>query len=120
MPLRKHPDLKKKAKLDDDLVAAKNDPIRLFNRWYELASKVEPRGCSDSFCLTYRDDFGKIPHNNFEMLTGYDHRGFTWTAKQQPYDKQDLIDYPDAEINIWWEECVRQVRIEGQVKFVPE
>ena len=102
------------AGLDEE--RAGDDPIRLFDDWFDAAVRaktVEPNAMS---LATVSSD-GR-PSVRVLLLKGYDSRGFVFYTNYESRKGADLAANPAAAMCFWWAEMERQVRIEGTAERI--
>lgn len=92
------------------------NPIRLFQRWFEKARKKEklPEAC----CLSTVTSSGK-PAARFVLLKQADTQGFVFYTNLTSPKARQLQKNPFAALTFFWPSLNRQVRIEGSVKLLP-
>ena len=93
-------------------------PFTQFGKWYEEASNagfVHP----DAFSLATSTDDGN-PSVRMLLLKGFDEAGFVFYTNSESRKGGELTENPHAAICFWWDKLERQVRIEGDIKKVPE
>lgn len=101
-----------KAILDRDGLS--QDPIILFERWYQDAEKagiIEPNAMS----LATSSKSGH-PSIRMVLLKGFDPQGFVFYSNYTSRKGQELTENPQAALLFWWKELERQVRIEGEIE----
>lgn len=95
---------------------AGHDPFRLFDRWFDEATKtgmLEP----NAMAVATADDQGR-PSVRILLLKGCDERGFVFYTNCESRKARELEANPNASLCFWWAELERQVRIEGRVERV--
>lgn len=95
------------------------DPLRLFERWYEVA-----RGCKkilqpEAMCVSTLSPDG-FPAGRMLLLKDFGPDGFIFYTNFKSLKGQSLLLYPKAALNFFWEPLERQVRIVGEVDAVSE
>jgi pyridoxamine 5'-phosphate oxidase len=92
------------------------DPLQLFQLWFEQAMKAE---CPEpnSMTLATADQAGN-PSARIVLLKGADQSGFTFFTNYESQKGRDLAIRPQAALLFHWHELERQVRIQGIVEKV--
>jgi pyridoxamine 5'-phosphate oxidase len=90
-----------------------DDPIELFDRWYELADAEVP--LADAVCLATVDAAG-IPDARMVLLKGADRRGFRFFTNEGSAKGRQLAGHPAAALVFYWRELDRQVRVRGRAE----
>jgi pyridoxamine 5'-phosphate oxidase len=90
-----------------------DEPIDLFERWYELARAEVP--LAEAVCLATIDAAG-IPDARMVLLKGADERGFRFFTNEGSAKGRQLAAQPAAALVFYWRELDRQVRVRGRVE----
>ena len=90
-----------------------DDPIDLFERWYELAERKVP--LTEAVCLATVDSAG-VPDARMVLLKGADARGFRFFTNEGSVKGRQLAEQPVAALVFYWRELDRQVRVRGRVE----
>lgn len=109
--LRQHYD--RAVLLEED---AGNDPIALFDRWFQDAlgaGLLEP----NAMTLATVGSDGR-PAARAVLLKGFDARGFTFFTNMASRKGRELAGNPACALLFWWDLLHRQVRIEGRAEPV--
>lgn len=96
----------------------KNDPIELFSEWYSEAQKLGLREPTAATVATATKD--GIPSARILLLKNFDENGFCFFTNLTSRKGKEIHDNPNAAICFFWDELLRQVRIEGTVERVSE
>lgn len=94
------------------------DPITLFERWFEEARANEP-GLPEAMALATADTSG-APTIRMVLLKSHGREGFTFYTNEQSAKAEQLRQNPRAALLFYWKSLRRQVRVEGRVERVPE
>jgi pyridoxamine 5'-phosphate oxidase len=93
------------------------DPIELFERWYDEALARDDIDEPTAVTLATVDDTG-APFARIVLLKDVDERGFTFFTNTQSVKGQHLATNPRAALCFYWMPLARQVRIRGAVETV--
>ena len=93
-----------------------NDPMSLFQAWFDEACKAEVLE-PNAMCLS---TVGKDlkPSARFVLLKGFDQRGFVFYTNYESRKSQQMLENPFASLTFWWGPLERSVRIEGSVEQI--
>jgi pyridoxamine 5'-phosphate oxidase len=100
---------------DSDIVAA-DDPVALFNAWFDEARAKEPND-PDGVALATADGEGR-PNVRMVLCKGADARGFVFYTNAESAKGQELAANPNAALCFYWKSLRRQVRVQGPVEPV--
>src|SRR6266487_4640074 len=92
------------------------DPLSQFRRWFEEA-RASAGDEADAMALATVGVDG-APAARMVLLTGFDHRGFTFYTSYRSRKGPELARDPRAALMFHWWAIDRQVRIEGVVEPV--
>jgi len=95
-----------------------DDPIRLFETWFEDARKKEPND-AEAMSLATVDDKG-MPDVRMVLLKSVDKSGFVFYTNFESAKGQELLAQPKAALCFHWKSLRRQVRVRGAVTVVTE
>jgi pyridoxamine 5'-phosphate oxidase len=93
-----------------------DDPIALFDAWYEEA-KIAEINDPDAMALATSTPDGR-PSVRMVLLKGYGPEGFTFYTNADSRKGEELADNPFGSLLFHWKALRRQVRIEGPVEEV--
>ena len=93
-----------------------DDPIALFNAWYDEAKSVEVND-PDAMALATATGEGR-PSVRMVLLKGHGPDGFTFYTNADSRKGEELAGNPQAALLFHWKSLRRQVRIEGPVEEV--
>jgi pyridoxamine 5'-phosphate oxidase len=93
-----------------------DEPLRLWQSWFEEAAKAEPRD-PNAMSLATVDSDG-MPDVRMVLLKGIDERGFVFYTNTESRKGQELAAIPKAALLFHWKSLNRQVRIRGTVERV--
>lgn len=94
------------------------DPFALFDEWFAKAQASEPND-PNAMALATADSVGN-PSVRMVLLKGHGADGFDFYTNEESKKGQDLKGNSSAAILFHWKTLRRQVRIEGEVKRVPD
>jgi pyridoxamine 5'-phosphate oxidase len=100
--------------IDDGGIAAKDDPLTLFDVWLADAKKSEPDN-HNAMAVATVDGQGR-PNNRMVLLKGADASGFVFFTNYESAKGVELVGQPFAALNFHWKSLNRQVRIRGTVE----
>ncbi|XP_027728404.1 pyridoxine-5'-phosphate oxidase [Vombatus ursinus] len=95
------------------------DPIQQFSAWFEEASRCPEVYEANAMCLASCTRDGK-PSARMLLLKGFDQNGFRFFTNFESRKGKELDSNPFASLVFYWAPLNRQVRVEGQVKRLPE
>ncbi|MBI1212998.1 MAG: pyridoxamine 5'-phosphate oxidase [Alphaproteobacteria bacterium] len=99
-------------------IAQVDDPIRLFETWFEEARKKEPND-AEAMSLATVDDKG-MPDVRMVLLKGVDRNGFVFYTNFESAKGQELLGQPKAALCFHWKSLRRQIRVRGDVSVVTD
>ena len=102
---------------DGDFTAA-DEPLQLFARWFEDASRTEPSDPNAMALATV--DAGGLPDLRMVLMKGYDERGFVFYTNMDSQKGRQLDSAPRAALLFHWKSLKRQVRLRGAVERVSD
>lgn len=94
------------------------DPFALFDEWFAKAQASEPND-PNAMALATADSVGN-PSVRMVLLKGHGADGFDFYTNEESKKGQDLKGNSSAALLFHWKTLRRQVRIEGEVKRVPD
>ena len=100
-----------------DAVDAEN-PIELFQRWFDLASKDELND-PNAMALATSTAEGR-PSVRMVLMKLVDERGFTFYTNVESQKGDELLANPFAALCFHWKSERRQIRVEGAVEAVSD
>ncbi len=95
-----------------------DNPIILFSQWFAQASKLElkePAAATIATCTK-----NGVPSARILLLKHFDEQGFCFFTNLTSRKGQELHENPKAAICFFWDELLRQIRIEGTTEPVSE
>jgi pyridoxamine 5'-phosphate oxidase len=93
-----------------------DEPLRLWQAWFEEATKGEPRDPNAMSVATVDPD--GMPNVRMVLLKGVDERGFVFYTNTESQKGQELAGNAKAALLFYWKSLNRQVRIRGPVERV--
>lgn len=96
--------------------SAGDDPIALFERWFDDALRAELRE-PNATTLASADADGN-PNARIVLLKDFDEQGFVFYTNYESRKGEELAANPRATLVFYWTELERQVRITGSVEKV--
>lgn len=97
---------------------AGDDPLALFQRWFDQAAAASPHDPNAMTLATATPD-GK-PSARVVLLKIADDRGLAFFTNYRSRKGQELANNPVAALVFFWPAVERQVRVEGTVEVVSE
>ena len=94
------------------------NPIELFNEWFNEAKKTEVND-HNAFSLATSDKSG-IPSARIVLLKEFNKNGFVFYTNYKSKKSSDIIENPNAAMCFHWKSILRQIRIVGKITKVPE
>jgi pyridoxamine 5'-phosphate oxidase len=104
--------------LNDGGIAAKDDPIALFQGWLADATKSEPEEAT-AVALATVDSKGR-PNIRMVLLKGIDAAGFVFYTNLESEKGVELTARPFAALCFHWKSQKKQVRVRGPVSRVSD
>ena len=101
----------------DDFVAA-DDPIDLFSKWLEEATRREPNDPNAMTLATV--DAAGLPDARTVLLKGVDGAGFVFYTNLDSAKGRELAANPKAALLFHWKSLRRQVRVRGKTRAVSD
>jgi pyridoxamine 5'-phosphate oxidase len=93
-----------------------DEPLRLWQAWFDEATKSEPRDPNAMAVATVDPD--GMPDVRMVLLKGVDERGFVFYTNTESRKGQELAANPKAALLFHWKSLNRQVRVRGPVERV--
>ena len=103
--------------LADDFTA-RDEPLALFQEWYEAAKLSEPSD-PNAMSLSTVDTSG-MPNVRMVLLKDLDRRGFTFYTNLESAKGIELLATPKAAACFHWKSLRRQIRIEGSLSLATD
>jgi pyridoxamine 5'-phosphate oxidase len=100
--------------LDKDI--AGNNPISLFNKWFEEALQAEVRD-ANAFTLSTIGSNGR-PAGRIVLIKGVEEGKFIFYTNYNSKKGQDLAANPVAAMTFYYKELDRQIRVEGTIEKI--
>lgn len=98
-------------------LTAGEDPIALFQEWYDEAKRSGIL-LPESMCVATATPDG-APSARMMLLKGVDERGFVFYTNYESRKGEELAENPTAALVFHWPILERQVRVEGPVDKLP-
>ena len=95
-----------------------DDPIDLFENWFNEAIKSEPND-PNAFSLATSDNRG-FPSVRIVLLKGYSKNGFIFYTNLNSQKSLSIKENPKGEMCFHWKSLLRQVRINGSISQVSD
>ena len=93
-----------------------DEPLRLWQDWFDEAVKGEPRDPTAMSLATVDPD--GMPDVRTVLLKGVDDRGFVFYTNTESNKGHELAANPKAALLFYWKSLNRQIRIRGPVERV--
>lgn len=94
------------------------DPFSQFDAWYREVLDSEA-GFPNAVTLSTAGA-GGVPSSRVVLLKGCDYRGFSFYSNSLSRKGREIAENPFASLCFWWPEFERQVKVEGEVSFLPD
>ncbi len=94
------------------------NPIELFNEWFNEAKKTEINDPNALALATSSKD--GAPSVRIVLLKGFDQNGFVIYTNLDSKKSIDIKSNPNAAMCFHWKSLLRQIRITGQITKVPD
>jgi pyridoxamine 5'-phosphate oxidase len=104
--------------LTPGIPAEAEEPLRLFQAWFDEATASEPSDPSAMALATV--DADGLPNVRMVLLKGFDARGFVFYTNTESPKGRELAEAPRAAAVFHWKSLRRQVRLRGAVEPVTE
>lgn len=98
---------------------AQDDPIEIFNEWYEAAQSTDSIKFPNAMTLATVDTLGR-PHARVVLLKAHDHRGFCFFTNYTSAKSEQIRSNSNAALTFYWQELDKQIRIEGSIEKVSD
>ena len=95
-----------------------DDPIKLFEEWFNEAKKTEIND-PNALALATADKSG-IPTVRMVLMKNFNNEGFVFYTNFNSKKSIDLKENPNASICFHWKSLLRQIRITGKIYKVSE
>jgi len=92
------------------------EPLSLFQAWFDEAVKLEPRDPNAMSLATV--DADGMPDVRTVLLKSFDRRGFVFYTNTESQKGRALAENPRAGLCFYWKSLNRQVRVRGPVERV--
>ena len=90
-----------------------DDPIKLFQEWFNEAKKTEIND-PNALALATADKSG-IPTVRMVLMKNFSNEGFVFYTNFNSKKSSDLKENPNASICFHWKSLLRQIRITGKI-----
>tara|TARA_Y100001970_G_C14208781_1_gene845679 strand:+ start:56 stop:682 length:627 start_codon:yes stop_codon:yes gene_type:complete len=94
------------------------NPIELFNEWFNEAKKTEIND-PNALALATADENG-FPSVRMVLLKSFDENGFVFYTNLSSKKSQDIKVNPSASMCFHWKSLLRQIRIAGKISKVTD
>lgn len=95
------------------------NPVEQFRIWFREAVEKSGLSLPDAACLSTVDADG-YPDGRMVLLKSFDDRGFAFYTNLSSRKAEALAAVPKASLTLYWEPLRRQVRIQGDVRRMPD
>ena len=96
----------------------KQDPIKKFETWWEIAKENFLLNQSNAACLSTINKDG-FPSGRFVDLKEIDDQCFIFCTSFESEKACEIINNPNVALTIWWDHVGFQVRITGTARTIP-
>lgn len=97
---------------------ASDDPLRLFQQWFQQALDAEVPEPNAMTVATVGPD--QRPSTRIVLIKEFDARGLVWYTNYESRKGREIAAHPFAALQFHWVEMERTVRIEGRVERVSD
>jgi len=94
------------------------NPIELFNEWFNEAKKTEPND-PNALSLATADKNG-TPSVRIVLLKDFSENGFTFYTNLESNKSTDIANNPKGEMCFYWKSLKRQIRVFGSINRVSD
>ena len=94
------------------------NPIELFNEWFNEAKKTEVND-HNAFALATTSK-NEIPSVRMVLLKEFNQNGFVFYTNLKSKKSSDIIENPNAAMCFHWKSILRQIRIVGKITKVSD
>ena len=102
----------------NDNLQDQNSPIDIFTEWFEEAKKIGLKEPSAATVSTATKN--GTPSSRILLLKDFDERGFCFFSNLTSRKGKEIHENPKASVCFFWDELLKQVRIDGTVERVSE
>ena len=95
-----------------------DDPLKLFEEWFEEAKKTEIND-PNALALSTADKIG-IPSVRMVLLKSFSENGFVFYTNFNSKKSIELKENPNASLCFHWKSLLRQIRISGKISSVSD
>ena len=95
-----------------------DDPLKLFEEWFEEAKKTEIND-PNALALSTADKIG-IPSVRMVLLKSFSENGFVFYTNFNSKKSIELKENPNASLCFHWKSLLRQIRISGKISKVSD
>ncbi len=94
------------------------NPFKQFDDWYKLILELDIEYPNAMVLSTSNHD--SYPSSRVVLLKGFDESGFSFYTNSKSEKGKNMDENPFASICFWWPDFERQVRINGDIKLLPD
>ena len=94
------------------------NPLELFKEWFDEAKKTEIND-PNALALATSSKNG-IPSVRMVLLKDFNEKGFVFYTNLKSKKSQDIQSNPHASMCFHWKSLLRQIRIVGELNYVPD
>lgn len=100
-------------------IPQRDNPFDLFNEWFDKAKKNKKIEEATAMSLATSTP-GGMPNVRLVLLKKVDNEGFTFYTNIDSQKGRELLANPLAALCFYWPPLGKQIRIQGNVKLIPE
>ncbi|RXG71197.1 Pyridoxine-5'-phosphate oxidase [Armadillidium vulgare] len=102
---------------EDQLIT--KEPFGQFESWFNEARNTDGIIEANAMCIATASKSG-VPSARIVLLKGFSKEGFTFYTNYNSRKGKELLENPKASLCFYWEPLKKSVRIDGDVKKIPE
>ena len=95
------------------------NPFDQFEAWFEKANLSSGLRYPNACCLSTLNEAG-YPEGRIVLMKEFNEKGFTFYTNSFSNKGKALAKLPKAALTFYWDILAQQVRIQGDVSFVPD
>ena len=103
----------------EEQLVSRTNPLLQFQEWFKEAQKCDQIPEPNAMCLSTCTKDGK-PSSRMVLMKTFTDAGFTFFTNYESRKARELEENPYAALLFYWPQLHYQVRIEGNIKRLPE